>query len=459
MPFWRRKQKQMPVADGTLEGMIKVSGGGRQLDDVQYDVRSTRKLPKRGVREWEPRALNRGMQGANGAAWQHLFSFNSSNKGAFYRYIRDSVPIISAGVQAWVRLCATRQSQLIEGNAAQVAKARNALTMLDGRILELPYGRGSGLNKLIEACYLELFTTGRFAGEAVLTENGDRIDHFRSIDPYRVSWKHEEEGWVPYIKKDEDNIDAFGSEYEKIDPKLFYYGTLGTDLTNPSGIEPLASIPFVAEVEQLMLEDMARSSHNAGVPRLQVKMNRPERFNWEGDSEYTDRANRYFQDMVNEFRNLEPDQNVFTWGDVEVKLVGGGGNNWNWRLNREQVIEDVITGLKLFPWVLGRSHKTTQNWVRSQYDMLMQIVSFHQSSGIDLLNWLCNLELKLQGIEAHASHRFEDHPDPFRLERVQAESVHLTNVDRKVERGYISKDDGARELGYVKAFQKDGTDS
>jgi len=86
---------------------------------------------------------------------------------------------------------------------------------------------------------------------------------------------------------------------------------------------------------------------------------------------------------------------------------------------------------------------------------LMQIVSFHQSSGIDLLNWLCNLELKLQGIEAHASHRFEDHPDPFRLERVQAESVHLTNVDRKVERGYISKDDGARELGYVKAFQKD----
>ena len=74
---------------------------------------------------------------------------------------------------------------------------------------------------------------------------------------------------------------------------------------------------------------------------------------------------------MRQFSSLEPDDNTFTWSDVEVSVVGNNGMNLNWRFSREQVIEDVITGLKLFPWVLGRTHKTTQNWVQSQFDLLM----------------------------------------------------------------------------------------
>ena len=76
------------------------------------------------------------------------------------------------------------------------------------------------------------------------------------------------------------------------------------------------------------------------------------------------------------------DDNVFTWDDVEVTVIGGDEHRSSvWRFNREQVIEDVITGLRLYPWVLGRSHGTTKNWVEAQFNLLMQIVDSVQKSG------------------------------------------------------------------------------
>ena len=446
MAFWKKKRH---TTDSALDGLIKVRGAKQLSDNAKYVERPRRRI-RRAQRVWEPRGLGRGMQGAYGSDWSKAFDYSRSAQGDFYRWLRDSIPIISAGVWAWVRLCATRQTQVIEGTSSEIRRAKEILARLDARLLEHPYGRGSGISKLTEAYFLEIFTTGRFAGEVILTHDNNCIDHFHYIDPYRVSWQHEEKkGWVPYVSADEGGV-------ARLDPERFFYGTLGTDLSNPFGVEPLASIPFVAEVEQLMLEDMARSSHNAGTPRLQIKIGRPERFSWEGDSEYTDRANKYFQDMVNEFQNLEPDQNVFTWGDVEVTMVGGGGHNWNWRLNREQVIEDVITSLKLFPWVLGRTHRSTQNWVQSQFDLLMQMVAVHQKSGCDLIDWICNMELEMQGVKARVRHRFADHPDPFELERVRADKLSIENTDMKVTRGYVSKDDGARELGYQQAIRQDG---
>jgi hypothetical protein len=140
---------------------------------------------------------------------------------------------------------------------------------------------------------------------------------------------------------------------------------------------------------------------------------------------------------------------------VEVTVIGGDQHRGSvWRFNREQVIEDVITGLRLYPWVLGRSHGTTKNWVEAQFNLLMQIVDSVQNLGASLGNWLRNTELKMKGIRATSEHLFEPNQDPFILSRMQARKVEFETIDRKVQRGYISKEDGARELGYSKAFKE-----
>jgi len=369
-----------------------------------------------------------------------IFTYTPSGRASLYRYLRNTIPIVSTAVWSWVRLCSTPQSLEITGSEAEINRARGILDDLDARILENPYQRGQGVARLTEAMFLELFTLGRFCGELVLLPDGSGIDYFRTLDPFRIHW--ERAGRWKAVYEEEDGSERFLSR------ERTFYSTLGLDVSNPAGVEPLASVPFVLEIEQKLLEDMARSSHNAGTPRLQVKITPPKPFENENEEEYLARINAYFDQTVEQFSSLEADQNLFTWSDVEVTVIGGEkGRNFTWKINREQVLEDVIMALKLFPWVLGRSHGTTMNWVGAQYNLLMQEVDSIQASATALADWLRSTELKLRGCNAQAKHVFAPNQDPFLLERAQSEEIHFRTVDGMVEKGYLTKDEGKRRLG------------
>jgi len=394
--------------------------------------------------EWTPDRSPKGPLSKlkwNTAAYGNGFVYNGSNRGDFYRYLRDSIPIVSAAVWTWRRLCATPQTLTIEGSDSEISAAWKIVEELDRRIHQNRYLRGSGVNRLCEDFFLEIFTTGTFAGFIVPYADGGGIDYFQQIDSSLVHWENRD-GLQPYFEDERGNKVYFPRE-------TFFYSALGTDIKNPGGIEPLASIPFVVAIEQMMLEDMARSSHNAGNPRLNVRINPPERFDAEGDAEYVERINSYFDGTVNQFSRLEPDENLFTWSDVEIKVVGAEpGRSYVWKLNREQVIEDVITGLKLFPWALGRPHNATKNWVQAQFNILMQIVDSIQQSGAEFADWLRTTELRMKGNLARPSHRFAPNQDPFLLEKRKAEEIHFRTVHAKHKEGYISQDTAAREMGY-----------
>ena len=373
------------------------------------------------------------------------FTWTGTNRAEFYRYLRDHVPIISSAVWAWVHLCATPQSYTLSGSEDEKRKADAILAALEKRLLENPLVRRAGIAHLTEQFFLELFTTGRFCGELIPLPDGKGIDYFHTIDADLIQWERDGR-WKAYLEDDK-------GKRTYLNPQRFFYASLGSDIHNPRGIEPLASIPFVAQIQEAMLSDMARSARMAGTPRLQVKVTPPKAYQNETDKEYQSRANRYFDDTVQQFRKLDPDDNIFTWDDVEITMIGGDTNrNFTWRLNREQVIEDVITGLRLYPWVLGRSHGTTKNWVEAQFNLLMQIVDSVQNLGKSLGNYLRNSELAMQGNLCKSEHVFEPNQDPFQLSRMQSRNIEFDTIDKKVKRGYISKDDGARELGYAKAF-------
>ena len=372
-----------------------------------------------------------------------------TNRAEFYRYMRDHVPIISSAIWSWVHLCATPQSYSMEGSENEKEQAQKILEALDHRVLENPLVRRSGIKQLTEQFFLELFTVGSFAGELIPLADGSGIDYFHTLDPDLIQWERDGK-WRAYIVEESQ-----GKEKKVyLNPEKFFFASLGADITSPRGIEPLASIPFVAQIQEAMLSDMSRSARNAGTPRMQIKIRPPKAFQHETDKEYSARINHYFDDTVSQFTKLEADDNIFTWDDVEVTVIGGDQHrNFTWRLNREQVIEDVISGLRLYPWVVGRSHGTTKNWVEAQFNLLMQIVDSVQTVGASLGNFLRNTELKMKGLSVSTEHQFEANQDPFLLQRMQAHAVEFDTVDKKVRAGYISKDDGARELGYEKAFK------
>ncbi len=364
-------------------------------------------------------------------------------RSAFYRYLRDHIPIVSAGIWTWVRLCSTEQNLRLLGPDGEVARASRIAQQLQKRIYPRMDGEVDGLSRLTESLFLDLFTLGRVAMRVQLQPDRSGIRSLEVVDPFQVKWKRNGSGQhCPVLMHEEGREEPLAQE-------TFFHRSLITDFHQPEGVEPLACIPFVVEIEQRMLEDMARSSHNAGTQRLQVRMAPPERSPGEDEEAYSGRINSYFDSTVRQFRELGPDDNVFTWSDVEVSLIGGTqGEGSTWKVNREQVIEDVITGLKLFPWTLGRSHGTTKNWIFAQYNLLMQIVDSIQRMGSDLAQWLLWLELRLRGNRATPQWLFSPNQDPFIVERSRAKLMELERVERMVEKGFISRSQGRRELGY-----------
>jgi hypothetical protein len=371
--------------------------------------------------------------------------YTYESRSGLYRYLRDRVPIISSAIWHWVRLCNTPGMYYLIGKESYRQEAEDALSKLFERIGTVIGLKRTGIGSLLELFFQEVFTNGSFSGRLVPLPSGSGIDYFEDIDQSDIEW--EKAGrWTPYIKR--------GEQRERIEEHLFFHYGLGADRYHPEGVSFLASVEFVTEIEQRMVEDMARSGHNAGNPHLHVKISPPEQFEAESDAKYVKRAEKYFDDTVNLFREINPEDNIFTWSDIEISIIGGQRSmSYSWRVNREQVIEDVITGMKLFPWVVGRSHGTTKNWVQAQFNLLMQVVDSIQEEGKAIAEWVLNTELRLRGIPVRAVFIFSPNQDPYQLERERAAAIRFETIDKKVRSGYISKDDGAKELGYERAYK------
>ncbi len=383
-----------------------------------------------------------------GAEWSlnrewHLYE----SRSGLYRYLRDRVPVISSAVWNWVRLCNTPGSVHFTGNDSYKDEARKVIDSLFTRIANVKGVKRKGLGNLLERFFIEVFTNGSFCGKIVPLPSGTGIDYFDDFDIDQIKWKRNGR-WIPYLKQGDNQV--------KLDSDLFFHYGLGADIKHPEGVSFLSSVEFVTIIEQRMISDMALSSHNAGNPHLHIKISPLEKYENESDGNYVKRAEKYFDETVGMFNQIDPDDNIFSWSDLDITVIGGErALPTTWKVNREQVIEDVITGMKLFPWVVGRSHGTTKNWVQAQFNLLMQVVDSIQEEGKALAEWVINMELKMTGLPVRAEYIFSPNQDPYLLEREKASAIKFETVDKKVMRGYISKKDGAAELGYNSFFCED----
>ena len=367
----------------------------------------------------------------------------------FYSYIRTRVPVISNGIAAWVDLSATRQRvEYHGGTETQQAKAQEIVEDLDRRVYEYDFERGAGMDKLVSMFFISYFTYGRFCGELIPYEDGSGVAYVSVLNPFGVEFRRRG-GIVVLVQKKED-----GSEAELPRDRVFY-SAFDPDSEHPGGVSMLDSIGWVLEIKEKLLEDMAKSSHNAGYPRLHVRIDRPEVLSGEKDSDYVARANAEFDDTEEAFRDVDVDENIVSWSDVHVDVVGGSGQSFAWNVNADRVGEEVVVGLHLFPWVLGLSYGTTKNWVDSQFDLLMSRVVRAQRSGKRFAEWIRNVELGLKGSPVRSEHHFDAVRDPGELIKQRALSFRWKRVDEMVQRGYLSPDAGARELGLQGAYDSE----
>jgi len=380
-----------------------------------------------------------------------LLPQSSLYEGSFriklFRFLRDNIPILNSAVWTWSRICASPGYFELKGSeeSSLLDKGTEVIKSLDRRIYQHSFQKFGGTDALLSQFFRSLFTDGAVCGELVLTPSKDRLDKFYFIDPATIRFKLKDESTWELFQQVDGNL-------VKLNPYSTFYLGLDPDPDDPQGKSILSSIPFVARVEQRLLEDMQKTMHNAGYHRLHVKIKPPERFTGESEENYLARANKYFEDSVEMMRKLAPEDNPITWNDVQIEYIGPSGHissSHYWYINHKALIEDICTGVHLDPFILGYSYGPTRSWAQFKYELILRNVISIQSSAKRFLEWIRNIELALAGLSLECGHHFDNRKFFGLLEQREAERVHLENIIRKKEAGFITEDQAKREVDSI----------
>lgn len=353
-----------------------------------------------------------------------------------YRFLRDAIPDISDAVWTWKRLCQTGFDVDIESESSSMAerRARRLLKELDGRV----NGGDGGMEGLLEIFYTSLFTYGAAAFEIVLTQSRESIFDVVPVDVWAVRFKRENDGLQPYQIHDGKEI--------RLPKDRFIYVGLDRDGTNPYGRSMLRSIPFVVKIQQRLLEDMAKATHNAGWAKLHVQYAPDAKRRGETQEAYEDRLGKNLEQLRSRLSDLETDQNLVTYDNVAVDLIKGDQRSQVFYENHKAIEEQVITGTHLMPILLGRNYGTTETYGTAQFEIINRHVESVNRCVQNFLERLYNFELALMWGYAEASVRMRSNRTVDVLKEANARGQEIANALALRDEGFLTQEAAAVEL-------------
>lgn len=362
-----------------------------------------------------------------------------------YRFLRNNIPLLNSCIWTWSRLAsAPGRYEIFDSKSEnETARALDSLEEMALQIYPFQYHKMAGLESFLPLLFGSLFTDGAFAGFAIINRDATGIERFMPIDPSYLSLKRDR-NFDDYLVLQNDGRDI------KIDGDDFYYFGLNTDVNSGIGRSILGSVSFVAYIEQQLIDDMRRTTHNAGYHRLHVQITPPEKQSGESDNAYVDRMNEYFDETVSMIRGAEPEDNPVTWDNVKIEYVGPRnvhGVTNAWFLNHRAMVEEICAGTNLAPFMLGYSYGTTHNWAKFKYDLVMRQVVSIQRQTSRFLEWLGNIELALKGITCRCRFVFDNSLTYLETEHADIERGKVDNLIKLYTNGLITKETALQKAG------------
>ncbi|GMV92315.1 MAG: hypothetical protein AMXMBFR82_20930 [Candidatus Hydrogenedentota bacterium] len=354
-----------------------------------------------------------------------------------YRFLRDAIPDISDAVWTWKRLCQTGYDIEIHKPSSGAAKSR-AQRLL--REFDMRVNSGDrGMDGLLDVFYTSLFTYGAAAVEIVLSQSRESIFDVVPVDVWTVRFRRENGVLLPYQVLDGEAI--------PLPPERFIYVGLDRDGTNPYGRSMLRSIPFVVKIQQRLLEDMAKATHNAGWSKLHVQYTPDERARGESAENHEKRIQGNFDLLRDRLSGLETDQNFVTFDNVRVNLIRGDQHAQIFYDNHKAIEEQVITGMHLMPILLGRNYGTTETYGTAQFEIINRHVEAVNRSVKRILERLYNFELALMWGYAEARVKMRANRTVDVLKEANARQREIANAIQLRDEGFLSHDDAGKTLG------------
>jgi hypothetical protein len=354
-----------------------------------------------------------------------------------YRFLRDAIPDVSDAVWTWKRLCQTGYDIEIMTASSETARRRaeGLLRALDQRV----NSGDRGMDGLLDLLYTSLFTYGAAAFEIVLSQSRESIYDIVPVDVWTVRFRREEGVLQPYQVHEGNEI--------RLPRERFVYIGLDRDGTNPYGRSMLRSIPFVVKIQQRLIEDMAKATHNAGWAKLHVRYTPEERQRGETVDAYEKRVESNFEKLRAKLSGLHADQNLVTFDNVKIELLRGDQRSQVFYDNHKAIEEQVITGMHLMPILLGRNYGTTETYGTAQFEIINRQVESVNRSVKRMLERIYNFELALMWGYAEARVHMRTNRTVDVLREAQARAREIANAIQLRDAGLLDHEAAAKLLG------------
>ncbi len=361
-----------------------------------------------------------------------------------YRFLTDNIPVVNACIWTWGRLSAAPGAfKVIDCTDDKLReKTGHRLEQLSQRLSVNASGNPVGLVTFLTELFTSLYRDGVFGGFLTVSKDASGVDRFVSVDATDLRW--EDTDGSPHLILDQET----GSL--KLNRSDFYYIPLNGGLSEPLGRSMLKAVPFVSFIEQQLVDDMRRASHNSGFHRLHVKIKPPERTAGESDTAYIDRINGYFDSTVSMIKSCNVDDNPVTWDNVAIEHIGPSSSRSitnSWFFNHRAMIEDICSGTNLSPFLLGYSYGATTTWSAFKFDIVMRQVRSVQAEVAHFLEWIGNIDLALAGYNAKCQFMFDNTFAYQAADKAAIESSRVDNILKLYNAGLVDEEAAREKAG------------
>jgi len=244
------------------------------------------------------------------------------------------------------------------------------------------------------------------------------------------------------------------NDYIELNETTYAYSAMETSDNSPYGIPPFLAALGNAVIQLFMMENMKFIIKKLGLLGfISVAIEAPSQAPGETDAAYQNRLSSYLNEFATNFATNYRDGVAAHFDNMQIGHHNIAGDARGAKEILQMNEEQVASGLKTDPALLGRSYSTTETYAGVVYAIMIKQVENYQMLIKRAIEKGYRLDLLLNGILMDdVSVHFNPNDALKPHEEAEAEAIRTDTVISKMDAGIISPDDAARELGYEKAY-------
>lgn len=319
------------------------------------------------------------------------------------------------------------------------------------RIATTVFSSFGGLDGFINSLLGQIARGGACSVEWVVEEKLRGLSKvvFVPIQTIRFFLDAETGTYDPYQKINDVNFGKVG--YIELNTNTYRYAAL--QLLDNS---PYAIPPILAALEPIMIQRdiiknfrfVAKKLGLLGFVTFLLKA--PQKIPGEEDSAYLNRCQFYLKEQAEMIKHNYRDGLALGFKDnFEVQHSSLMGSAQGASEIFTQIEQQVASGLKVDPSMLGRSYSTTETYAGVVYEKMLSSLTNYQRLVASVLEYGYKLHLSLLGIQYEDLYVEFEKSKSLQSERDEAAfQTKVTSLGELLDRGIISRQQYANELGY-----------